>query len=138
MHACPWRKRDAWPVEVRCMEDKDKLQNMLQATLSSDAGRASKLEPTRLVNFFTPQVIEDSKSQLRRSSAEEVDLQSVLDNKAATFVLLDATCTHTDNYWIPPVEGCKPPGSRSMCGSCPPLQHHDLHLQAGAGLGAQN
>eukprot|EP00439_Symbiodinium_sp_Y106_P055861 s2154_g7.t2 len=42
-----------------CMEDKDKLQNMLQ-------------------------VIEDSKSQLRRSSAEEVDLQSVLDNKAAT------------------------------------------------------
>ncbi|CAE7438650.1 unnamed protein product [Symbiodinium sp. CCMP2592] len=39
-----------------CMEDRDKLQNMLQ-------------------------VIEDSKSQLRRSSAEEVDLQSVLDNK---------------------------------------------------------
>ncbi|CAE7409298.1 Shal [Symbiodinium microadriaticum] len=39
-----------------CMEDKDKLQNMLQ-------------------------VIEDSKSQLRRSGAEEVDLQSILDSK---------------------------------------------------------
>ena len=63
---------------------------MLQATLPIDAGMVSKLQPTRLVNFFAPQVIEDSKSQLRRSGAEEVDLQSVLDSKAAAFVL-DAT-----------------------------------------------
>ncbi|CAE7246608.1 unnamed protein product [Symbiodinium sp. CCMP2456] len=50
------RRLEAALWKSLCMEDKEKLQKMLQ-------------------------VIEDSKSQLRRSSAEEVDLQSVLDSK---------------------------------------------------------
>ena len=81
------------------MEDKEKLQMMFQAAVQNHLLPAQRASLSAASCSRVPEVLEDFRSQLRRSSAAEMELQSVLDSKAARLPLIWFLEQHARALW---------------------------------------